>query len=291
MSGRGGGRGGRGGGRFGGRGGAPMGPVARDEDGTILATAPAGPPPLFPETELPEHPEITAKDKMLLLRRFELSHRSKFSPYFLELPKSQKDTGALDEAFDPYKAPEAAAAGAAAAAAGGAAAANGAGPSGGAAGAGAGAVAAATAPSGIVGSKRSRPPLSSVMTLIPDYFPEDLYTSKDMRASRLQTLKGQDAYFRAQARGGDDATSLKRLEQLAKMEGAREGEEGGGAGGRKGPGGEGGDEEEGAEEEQLHDTDEEEDMEDDDYYQGEHFDDDEGYGDAFDEGGDEGPVY
>eukprot|EP00198_Chlamydomonas_reinhardtii_P006757 XP_001696093.1 predicted protein [Chlamydomonas reinhardtii] len=173
MSGRGGGRGGRGGGRFGGRGGAPMGPVARDEDGTILATAPAGPPPLFPETELPEHPEITAKDKMLLLRRFELSHRSKFSPYFLELPKSQK---------------------------------------------------------GPPGFKHSRG-----KTPISERRPEEETTPR-----------------------------------LAKMEGAREGEEGGGAGGRKGPGGEGGDEEEGAEEEQLHDTDEEEDMEDDDYYQSHH---------------------
>jgi hypothetical protein len=51
MSGRGGGRGGfgRGGGRggFAGR-GAGVGPVARDEDGNVLPTAPAGPPPLFP---------------------------------------------------------------------------------------------------------------------------------------------------------------------------------------------------------------------------------------------------
>ncbi|KAG2426209.1 hypothetical protein HXX76_013190 [Chlamydomonas incerta] len=293
MSGRGGGRGGRGGGRFGGRGGPPMGPVARDEDGTILATAPAGPPPLFPEMDLPEHPDITAKDKMLLLRRHEITHRSKTSPYFLELPKSQKDTGALDDTFDPYKAPAAAAAAAPAGGAGAGPGANGAGPSGSAAPAAAAPAApAAAAPTGIVGHKRGRPPLSSVMTLIPDYFPEDLYSSRDMRASRLQTLKGQDAYFRTQARGGDDASSLKRLEQLAKMEGAREGEEGGGGpGGRKGGGGEGGEEDDGAEEEQLHDTDEEEDMEDDDYYQGEHFDDDEGYGDAFDEGGDEGPVY
>ncbi|GFR49712.1 hypothetical protein Agub_g11866 [Astrephomene gubernaculifera] len=260
MSGRGGRGFGRGGGRggFGGRGG-PMGPVARDEDGTVLPTAPAGPPPLFPEVELPEHPDITARDKMLLLRRFELTHRSKASPYFLELPKAQQDTGTLAEGFDPFKQPEPGAAGAA----------------GGAATAGAAAV---------VGVKRSRPPLSSVLTLVPEYFPEELYSSKDMRASRLQTLKGQDAYFRAQNRG-DDAAGLNRLEQLARLEGAAE--EGGG---RK-AGGEGEEEEAADEEEVLHDTDEEEDMEDDDYYQGEHFDDDEGYGDAFEDGGDEGPVY
>ncbi|KAG2481824.1 hypothetical protein HYH03_019208, partial [Edaphochlamys debaryana] len=68
MSGRGGGRFGRGGGRGGrgGFGGGPVGPVARDEDGTVLPTAPAGPPPLFPEIELPEHPDINPRDKMLL---------------------------------------------------------------------------------------------------------------------------------------------------------------------------------------------------------------------------------
>ena len=32
-------------------------------------------------------------------------------------------------------------------------------------------------------------------------------------------------------------------------------------------------------------------MEFDDYYQGEHFDDDEGYDDAYEDGGDDGPVY
>ncbi|PNG99790.1 hypothetical protein TSOC_014426 [Tetrabaena socialis] len=68
MSGRGGGRRGGGRGGFGGRGGAQIGPVARDDDGTVLATAPAGPPPLFPEIELPEHPDISPKDKMLLVR-------------------------------------------------------------------------------------------------------------------------------------------------------------------------------------------------------------------------------
>ncbi|KXZ47788.1 hypothetical protein GPECTOR_33g670 [Gonium pectorale] len=126
------------------------------------------------------------------------------------------------------------------------------------------------------------------MTLVPDYFPEELYSSKDMRASRLQTLKGQDAYFRAQSRA-DDGSGLRRLEQLAKLE-STVGEDGaGGPGGRKAGAGEGDEEE--AVEEVPHDTDEEEDMEDDDYYQGEHFDDDEGYGDGLDDGGDEGPVY
>eukprot|EP00983_Pelagomonas_calceolata_P084278 1156328-Pelagomonas_calceolata.AAC.10 len=42
------GRGGRGrGGRFG-RGGGPPGPQAKDDDGTVIGTEIAGPPPLFP---------------------------------------------------------------------------------------------------------------------------------------------------------------------------------------------------------------------------------------------------
>ncbi|PNH02375.1 hypothetical protein TSOC_011653 [Tetrabaena socialis] len=229
MSGRGGGRRGGGRGGFGGRGGAQIGPVARDDDGTVLATAPAGPPPLFPEIELPEHPDISPKDKMLL-------------------PTQAQQPGQSQQ------------------------------------GEGAGAGGSGSGPR--VGTKRSRPLLSSVMTLLPDYFPEDLYSTKEMRASRLQTLRGQDAYFRAQS-GRDDATGLRRLEQLAKLE--SNAEEGGAVpGGRKG--GEGEEDDGPPEEEVLHDTDEEEDMEFDDYYQGEHFDDDEGYGDA-DEGGDDGPVY
>eukprot|EP00955_Chlamydomonas_euryale_P112462 366131-Chlamydomonas_euryale.AAC.13 len=51
MSGRGRGRGGFGG-RGGGRGGPPAGPVARDDDGTVLSSAPLGPPPVFPVSGL-----------------------------------------------------------------------------------------------------------------------------------------------------------------------------------------------------------------------------------------------
>lgn len=243
-----------------------MGPVARDDDGTVLPTAPAGPPPLFPEVELPDHPEVTPKDKMLLLRRFELTHRSKHSPYFMELPKAQEDTGALADGFDPFKAATGLEDLSLAAAGGGAAAA---------------AKPQAAAAGGGGGSKR--PPLSSVMTLVPEHFPEELYSSKDMRASRLQTLKGQDAYFRAQNRA-DDGSGLRRLEQLAKLE---SNQEEGGPGAKKAPEAE----EEEQVEEEPHDTDEEEDMEDDDYYQGEHFDDDEGYGEDFGDGGDDGPTF
>ncbi|EFJ43844.1 hypothetical protein VOLCADRAFT_106627 [Volvox carteri f. nagariensis] len=270
MSGRGGGRGGfgRGGGRggFGGR-GAPTGPVARDEDGTVLPTAPAGPPPLFP------------------------------------VPKVHQETGVLNEGFDPYKVAAAQAKEATST--------------------------STTATAGASsGTKRARPPLSSVMTLIPEYFPEDLYSSKDMRPSPLEVdvyiitsdspgaisdllgrppafppsgrqliylvsvhvlppaltpsrpppdekligvlyaatdIAEHDAYFRTQSRP-DDPSGLRRLEQLAKLE-SQVGEEGA-PGARKAAGGAEGEEEEAAAEEELRDTDEEEDMEDDDYYQG-----------------------
>eukprot|EP00195_Chlamydomonas_chlamydogama_P016480 CAMPEP_0202907146 /NCGR_PEP_ID=MMETSP1392-20130828/41502_1 /ASSEMBLY_ACC=CAM_ASM_000868 /TAXON_ID=225041 /ORGANISM="Chlamydomonas chlamydogama, Strain SAG 11-48b" /LENGTH=210 /DNA_ID=CAMNT_0049595925 /DNA_START=198 /DNA_END=833 /DNA_ORIENTATION=+ len=210
-----------------------MGPVARDDDGTVIAAQPMGPPPLFPETELPEHPELTAKDTLLLLRRNDMVNSAKTSPFFIELPKPVKE--GPDAPVDSYS------------------------------------LQSSKKP------KRQQQPLSSVMTLIPDYFPEELFSEKDKRASK----KAQDAFWRAQGKRAE-AGGLHRLDQLAQMEKAA------GEGGARGGGGE----DEGPPEEEVPvDEDEEEDMEYDDYYQGEHFDDDEGYDDGYDDGGDEGPVY
>ncbi len=78
-------------------------------------------------------------------------------------PPYPTDTGALADGFDPFKTAtglEDLSLAAAGAAAGGAA-------------------AAAKLPAAGGGSKR--PPLSSVMTLVPEHFPEELYSSKDMR--------------------------------------------------------------------------------------------------------------
>eukprot|EP00270_Netrium_digitus_P021663 TRINITY_DN9412_c0_g1_i1.p1 TRINITY_DN9412_c0_g1~~TRINITY_DN9412_c0_g1_i1.p1 ORF type:complete len:212 (+),score=39.43 TRINITY_DN9412_c0_g1_i1:108-743(+) len=88
----GGGRGGRGGwGRGRGGAGAAPGPVARDDDGNILAVdKPEGPPPLFPPIKsLPELPEISQKDEQLLHRRRRLNSAWKYSPYQIEKPKKK----------------------------------------------------------------------------------------------------------------------------------------------------------------------------------------------------------
>lgn len=79
------------GGRFAGRGrGAPgTGPVARDDEGNVLPPEAPKPPPLFPEIELPEFPELNSKDKLLLIRRHELIGSWRASPCFLE---KQADT-------------------------------------------------------------------------------------------------------------------------------------------------------------------------------------------------------
>lgn len=83
------------------------------------------------------------------------------------------DTGALADGFDPFKAATGLEDLSLAAAGGGAAAA---------------AKPQAAAAGGGGGSKR--PPLSSVMTLVPEHFPEELYSSKDMRsAMQLQSHK------------------------------------------------------------------------------------------------------
>lgn len=63
-------RGGRGGGWRGRGRGAPTGPVAKDEDGTILDTQPAGPPPTFPVGA----PITQSKFYLWLIRRDYLEH-------------------------------------------------------------------------------------------------------------------------------------------------------------------------------------------------------------------------
>ncbi|KAG1666442.1 hypothetical protein FOA52_015112 [Chlamydomonas sp. UWO 241] len=241
MSGRGRGRGGFGGGRGGrGRGsGAPVGPVARDDDGTVLSSAPLGPPPMFPEIELPEHPEITAKESLLLLRRNDLLNYSKTSPFFLELVKQAKD--GPNAGLDRFSMRDAK-------------------------------------------RLRTREPLTSVMTLTSEYFPEELFAGASEKRGKLHSQK-QDAFWKAQGKKNDESGGLHRLDQLAQMEGK--------AGAAGGPGAAGGDDEP-PEDLAPVDTDEEEDMEFDDYYQGEDFQDDEGYDDAYEDGGgggDEGATY
>ncbi|KAJ7527115.1 hypothetical protein O6H91_16G037800 [Diphasiastrum complanatum] len=84
-------RGGRGRGRFG-RGGRPsILPLVRDEDGQlIVAKKLDGPPPLFPKLDrLPDHPEITSKDELLVSRRRHLEAFWNASPYYIERTKEK----------------------------------------------------------------------------------------------------------------------------------------------------------------------------------------------------------
>jgi len=234
MSGRRG--GGRGGGRFG---GGPVGPVARDDEGNIILPGASAPPPLFPEMELPLHPELDDEDNDLLGKHLGLSKRLKRSLYYLNVVT--KDDDVLDDGLD------------------------------------------------TVTTKRqkyrlaNRQPLSSVMTLIVDYFPEELYTNKERRASSLQTARAQDAYWRQQS-GTNDESSLKRIEEhLLKMEkmAAENGEKE-----------TAGKTEDDKEQENLdYDTDSEEEMDENDFNVNDLFDDDDGYEDGGDDGGDDGAVY
>lgn len=84
MAWRGGGRGGRGRGSF----GSGAGPVARDDDGLILAPdKPDGPPKLFPPVEsLPELPDLGPKDLQLLGYRRHFEQAMLGSPYHVEKP-------------------------------------------------------------------------------------------------------------------------------------------------------------------------------------------------------------
>jgi len=209
---------------------------------------------LFPETELPEHPELTPKEELLLMRRHDLAQAIKRSPFFLET-KAVDDRGDIDARIERWADIKTSTTSAAAAA-----------PNGGADGA------AAQPPPRK--RARTREPLSSVVRLLPEYFPDELYSSSDRRAARLQ-----DAYW-ARAGKKDDTGALHRLEALAALEG------------KAGAQGEGEGDGEAEPIEEVVDTDDEEEMDDDDYYKGAHFDDDEGYDDGFDDGGgDDGPVF
>ncbi|KAK9830521.1 hypothetical protein WJX72_012199 [[Myrmecia] bisecta] len=139
-----------------------------------------------------------------------------------------------------------------------------------------------------------RPALHSVVALQPKYFPEELYSSKDRKASsKAASSQAQKKFWAAsEARKAGETSNL--FDDLAKLEDADEA--GGGGAGPSGRAAGGGEEKrkEGAppeEEEDLEAEEEEEDgfVEDDDYYQGENFDDDDGYDDYDD--GDEGPIY
>eukprot|EP00873_Tetraselmis_striata_P027598 jgi/Tetstr1/447862/TSEL_035172.t1 len=95
--------GGRGGWRGRGRGGAGGGPVARDDDGNIVAVEVAGPPPLFPDgVRLPERPTATAKDERLMSRRHALLdfYRAPQSPYHLSMPKRKAE--GVEQAIERY---------------------------------------------------------------------------------------------------------------------------------------------------------------------------------------------
>ncbi|MEW5318327.1 MAG: hypothetical protein WDW38_009555 [Sanguina aurantia] len=238
MASRGGGRGGRGRGRGGPQQGMP-GPQ-KDEDGTLLPP-PDGPPPLFPEMDLPEHPQLTAKDRMLVVKRRELVFAGKSSLFFLDKPRDVGDGAKGSGGPEKYGERES------------------------------------------KRPKKIKQPLSAVMTMSTDYFPAELMTTSDKRASTQAASKSQTAFWRSQAAKAD-VGGLKRLEQLQKAETAEA--EGGGAEKKD-------DEEAPVEDEAVLDVDEEEDMENDDYYQGEQFDDDDGYDndDGDGGGGDEGGVY
>ncbi|GAX83391.1 hypothetical protein CEUSTIGMA_g10816.t1 [Chlamydomonas eustigma] len=230
---------GRGRGRGGGFGrpGAPGGPAIRDEDGTVIPNQQLGPPPLYPEMELPEYQPESAKDALLLLRRHDLVNYSKNSPFFLDTSSSKKRSR-QDTRAHPLQPDD--------------------------------------------GKTLAVEPLqlAAVLTLNSDYFPEELYGPGD---KRLMKLKAREAFWKAQGKK-DDTGGINRLEQLAKLESKSETR-----GGASGSGAAGDDA--ALQDEIPVDTDDEEDQEFDDYYQGEHFDDDEGYDDGGDDGGDDGAIY
>ncbi|KAJ9521342.1 hypothetical protein QJQ45_001264 [Haematococcus lacustris] len=153
MSGRGGGRGRGGGWRGRGRGG-PMVPVAQDEDGSIIDHQTLGPPPLFPEVDLPPHPDVDAKDVLLLTRRQEMQQAMRRSPFLLEPPKAEKgDVESLMERYTSRQGDTAVG----------------------------------------LRRKRRREPLTSVVKLLTEYLPEELISSSDKRHARLQHTYWQRA--------------------------------------------------------------------------------------------------
>lgn len=135
--------------------------------------------------------------------------------------------------------------------------------------------------------------LAKVLTLHPRFFPEELYTTQEKRASsRAATLAGQKEYWAAMNKSLQDTSGMS-FDRLARLEAMREENADKPSveqGGEKAAAGEGGEEEE-AEEEVEADEPDEDDFEDDDYLQGQDFDDDEGYDDGGDDGDDGGGAY
>lgn len=138
-------------------------------------------------------------------------------------------------------------------------------------------------------NKDSKASLAMVMSLDPYYFPEELYTTKERKAStRAGTVAAQRAYWAAQASNAEEedpmfARMAKMETELAKRAPEEGDQEDGERKKRKTEDGE-------VEEDAPVEEDEDDYQDDDDYYQGNVFDDDEGYDDAL-EDGDDGAVY
>uniref|UniRef100_A0A7S3VVU2 DNA-directed RNA polymerase III subunit n=1 Tax=Dunaliella tertiolecta TaxID=3047 RepID=A0A7S3VVU2_DUNTE len=169
------GRGGRGrGGRFG-RGGGPPGPQAKDDDGTVIGTEIAGPPPLFPQTLLPAFPDITPRQEALLSRRTVLSQVTKRTPFFLEARKDTLKATDVDARVAQWAQSTTS-------------------------GSNAGGVGLG------IRKARQRAPLVSAMRLLPEYFPEELFGASAKRASRMQ-----EAYWKHVGKKQDPTGFLTEL--------------------------------------------------------------------------------
>eukprot|EP00877_Chromochloris_zofingiensis_P007914 jgi/Chrzof1/3376/Cz12g23050.t1 len=307
MAMRGRGRGGWRGGRGGGRGGMQV-PGLKDEDGNPIAMSVVsdGPPLQFPEIELPPELDINPKDELLLLRRRDLLASWRSSAYVIQRPKRQLDSAedeverysdrwAYCNAWCSKSRMQL----------------------------GLSSVAAAPKVCNqsihhahcdchpLFNKKAKKPsrPLSDYLTLVPEYFPEELYTDKDRRAT-VRGSKSAELFRKTTATTAADATAsstavLTRLNALEVAERRATNATAGGArpstastatagadaatAAAAATAGEtvAGDEEDVA----AYDEDDDDLMEEDDYYQGEYFDDDEGYDDPYDDGGDEGATY
>lgn len=193
MSGRGRGfRGGRGRG-FAGRGAAPLGPVARDDDGNVVAPDAGKPPSDYPVIAIPENeePQDDIKTRVATMRRLLQSYKE--SPYYIEIKQQVK--GSIDEGLERYSVRRAAAA-------------------------------------------KPREPLSTVLTLTPNYFPAELYNVREAAAGGgAGRGRSEAAYWQRQgARGGDAGsrlTQLERLEEAARAGKLRSGDDDDGGAARR----------------------------------------------------------
>lgn len=229
-------------------------PVLKDDEGNPVTGTVIGPPPLFPDTPqgLPERPAQDER-KQAATKRRKLIRKAYLSlPYMLN---SNKQGGAGNAAqIDKWSAD--------------------------------------APPPGTKPAATGRPPgghLLDWITLAPRMFPDELYSRKarNMAAHSASQSKQQRAYWETQSKHAQDVDLLERMAREeaagAAAGGARGGAEGGADRGEAGAGARG----EEDEEEVAVEEEEDDDFEGDDYYQGEHFDDDEGYDDGYDDGGDE----